>query len=56
MPLHLTKQLKRAIQDDPSKCILLVGAGLFVYGVRQGEKACLCVGCLSSQRGRQTAV
>ena len=25
MPLHLTKQLKRAIQDDPSKGVLLVG-------------------------------
>ena len=25
MPLHLTKQLKRAIQDDPSKGVLYVG-------------------------------
>ena len=56
MPLHLTKQLKRAIQDDPSKCILLVGAGLSVYGVRQGEKG-LPVRRLSVvPTGRQTAV
>jgi hypothetical protein len=25
MALHLTKQLKQAIQDDPSKGVLLVG-------------------------------
>jgi len=38
MPLHLTKELKRAIQDDPSKCVLFVGAGLSASGVRQGGK------------------
>lgn len=38
MPLHLTKQLSRAIQDDPSKCVLFVGAGLSASGVRQGGK------------------
>ncbi|HHT9108912.1 MAG TPA: SIR2 family protein [Candidatus Wunengus sp. YC64] len=38
MPLHLTNQLKRAIQDDPSKCVLFVGAGLSASGVRQGGK------------------
>ncbi|MCK4642457.1 SIR2 family protein [bacterium] len=38
MPLHLTKQLKRAIQDDPSKCVLLVGAGLSASGVRKKGK------------------
>lgn len=36
MALHLTKQLKRAIQDDPSKCVLFVGAGLSASGVRNG--------------------
>jgi hypothetical protein len=38
MPLHLTKQLNRAIQGDPSKCVLFVGAGLSVSGVRKGGK------------------
>lgn len=38
MPLHLTKQLKRAIQEDPSKCVLLVGAGFSASGVRKGGK------------------
>jgi hypothetical protein len=38
MPLHLTRQLNRAIQGDPSKCVLFVGAGLSVTGVRQGGK------------------
>ena len=38
MPLHLTEQLKRAIQYDPSNCVLLVGAGLSASGVRQREK------------------
>ena len=38
MPLHLTKQLSRAIQDDPSKCVLFVGAGLSASGVRQGGR------------------
>lgn len=38
MSLHLTKQLKRAIQNDPSKCVLLVGAGLSVSGVRKKGK------------------
>lgn len=35
MPLHLTKQLSRAIQDDSSKCVLFVGAGLSASGIRQ---------------------
>ena len=38
MPLHLTKQLNRAIQGDPSKCVLFVGAGLSVSGVRKDGK------------------
>lgn len=38
MPLHLTNQLKRAIQEDPSKCVLFVGAGLSTSGIRQGGK------------------
>src|SRR5215813_7931540 len=38
MPLHVTRQFKRAINDDPSKCVLFVGAGLSVSGVRQGGK------------------
>jgi hypothetical protein len=38
MTLHLTKQLSRAIQGDPSKCILFVGAGLSSSGVRKGGK------------------
>jgi hypothetical protein len=38
MPLHLTRQLSRAIQDDPSKCVLFVGAGLSASGVREGGK------------------
>jgi hypothetical protein len=38
MSLKLTKQLKRAIQDDPSKCILFAGAGLSVAGVRKRGK------------------
>ena len=38
MPLHLTRQLKRAIQDDPSKCVLFVGAGLSAAGVRSSGK------------------
>jgi len=38
MSLHLTKELKRAIQDDPSNCILFVGAGLSVSGVRTAGK------------------
>jgi hypothetical protein len=32
MALHLTKQLKRAIQDDPSKGVLLVGDGWVSMG------------------------
>ncbi len=35
MPLHLTKQLSRALQDDSSKCVLFVGAGLSASGIRQ---------------------
>ncbi len=35
MPLHLTKQLSRAIQDDSSKCVLFVGAGLSASDIRQ---------------------
>ena len=38
MPLHLTRQLKRAFQDDPRNCILFVGAGLSVSGVRKNGK------------------
>ena len=38
MALHLTQQLKRAMQDDPRKCILLVGAGLSAAAVRKGRK------------------
>jgi hypothetical protein len=38
MPLHLTRQLKRAFQDDPRNCILFVGAGLSVTGVRKNGK------------------
>lgn len=38
MSLRLTKQFKRAIQNDPSNCVLWVGAGLSTSGVRkQGE-------------------
>ena len=39
MPLHLTNQLKQAIQGDPSKCVLFVGAGLSASAVRQGGKS-----------------
>lgn len=38
MALHITKQLKRAFQDDPTNCILFVGAGLSVSGVRKNGK------------------
>jgi len=38
MSLHLTQQFRRTIEDDSSKCILWVGTGLSVSGVRQGGK------------------
>ncbi len=38
MALHLTGQLKRAFQGDPRNCILFVGAGLSVSGVRKDGK------------------
>ena len=38
MPLHLTRQLKRAFEDDPRNCILFVGAGLSAAGVRKNNK------------------
>jgi CheY-like chemotaxis protein len=38
MPLGLTKEFKRAIQEDPSKCILFVGAGLSASKVRKGGR------------------
>ena len=38
MPLHLTKELKWTMQDDPSKCVLWVGAGLSASGVRKRGK------------------
>lgn len=38
MALHPTRQFRRAIEDDPTKCILWVGAGLSAAGVRQGGK------------------
>ena len=38
MALRPTKQFKRAIQNDPANCVLLVGAGLSVAGVREGGK------------------
>lgn len=38
MTLHLTQQFRRAIGDDPTKCILWVGAGLSASGVREGGK------------------
>jgi hypothetical protein len=38
MALHITKQLRRAFQDDPTNCILFVGAGLSVNGVRKNGK------------------
>lgn len=34
MPLHLTNQLRRAIEDDPSRVVLFVGAGLSAAHVR----------------------
>ncbi len=41
MPLHLTKQLKRAIQDDPSKCVLLLGDVWVSMGARyQSNPGC----------------
>ncbi len=38
MTLHLTKEFLEAIQEDPSRCVLLVGAGLSTSGVRKGGK------------------
>ena len=38
MALHPTRQFLRAIDDDPTKCILWVGAGLSASDVRQGAK------------------
>jgi len=38
MALHPTRQFLRAIGDDPTKCILWVGAGLSTFGVRKGGK------------------
>ena len=38
MQLHLTNQLKRTIQDDPTKCVLFVGAGLSTFGVLKNGK------------------
>lgn len=38
MALHPTRQFRRAIDDDPTKCILWVGAGLSAGSVRQGGK------------------
>lgn len=38
MALHPTRQFRRAIDDDPTKCILWVGAGLSASGVRKGGK------------------
>ena len=35
-PLHLTKELQRAIHNEPSNCVLLVGAGLSASSVRKG--------------------
>ena len=35
MTIYLTKQFKREIKDDPSNCVLLVGAGLSKSGVRK---------------------
>lgn len=34
MPLHLTNQLRRTIDNDPSRVVLFVGAGLSASGVR----------------------
>ena len=38
MQLHLTNQFKRTIQDDPTKCVLFVGAGLSTFGVLKDGK------------------
>lgn len=38
MALHPTRQFRRAIGDDPTKCILWVGSGLSASGVRKGGK------------------
>jgi len=38
MALHLTHQFRRSIDDDPTKCILWVGAGLSACGVREGGR------------------
>jgi len=38
MALHPTRQFRRAIGDDPAKCILWVGAGLSASGIRKGGK------------------
>lgn len=38
MAVRLTQQFKRAIEGDPSNCVLFVGAGLSASGVRQGGK------------------
>lgn len=38
MTLHITQQFRRAIESDPTKCILWVGAGLSASTVRQGGK------------------
>lgn len=38
MSLHLTQQFRRAIDNDPTKCILWVGAGLSASTVRHGGK------------------
>jgi hypothetical protein len=34
MPLHMTNQLRRAIENDPSRVVLFVGAGLSASAVR----------------------
>ena len=38
MALHPTRQFLRANDDDPTKCILWVGAGLSASNVREGAK------------------
>lgn len=38
MSLHLTNELKRALENDPKKCILFVGAGLSSANVREASK------------------
>ena len=38
MKLHLTNELKRALENDPKNCILFVGAGLSAATVRKFSK------------------